>query len=120
MKVDNKPNVRPWRTGKLLGKYRGGLSLSLAFGFRQILMLGLDPQPSILAHARRLVSSAGVLMRTSLFLLHCSAVVCIVLCISSAKLHEHIPSLTLKERELGRLKRERERKEGGLTGESDG
>lgn len=53
------------------------------------------------------------------FLLHCSAVFFIVLCISSAKLHEHIPSLTLKERELERLKRERERKEGGLTGESD-
>ncbi|CAN0106629.1 unnamed protein product [Ectocarpus sp. 12 AP-2014] len=35
-----------------------------------------------------------------------------------AKLHEHIPSLTLKERELERLKRERERKEGGLTEES--
>lgn len=37
--------------------------------------------------------------------------------ISSAKHHDHIPSLTLKERELERLKRERERKEGGLTGE---
>lgn len=38
----------------------------------------------------------------------------------SAKHHEHIPSLTLKERELERLKRERERKEGGLTGERRG
>ena len=37
-----------------------------------------------------------------------------------AKHHEHIPSLTLKERELERLKRERERKEGGLTGERRG
>ncbi|CAM9709731.1 unnamed protein product, partial [Hapterophycus canaliculatus] len=32
-----------------------------------------------------------------------------------AKHHDHIPSLTLKERELERLKRERERQEGGLT-----
>lgn len=47
-------------------------------------------------------------------MLSCSAVVRIV---PSAKHHEHIPSLTLKERELERLKRERERKEGGLTGE---
>lgn len=39
--------------------------------------------------------------------------------VTRAKHHEHIPSLTLKERELERLKRERERKEGGLTGESD-
>lgn len=41
----------------------------------------------------------------------------VVWTVSSAKHHEHIPSLTLKERELERLKRERERKEGGLTGE---
>lgn len=31
--------------------------------------------------------------------------------------HEHIPQLTLKERELQRLKREQELKESGLTGE---
>lgn len=41
----------------------------------------------------------------------------VMLCMSvRAKHHEHIPTLTLKERELERLKREQERKEGGLTG----
>lgn len=30
--------------------------------------------------------------------------------------HEHIPTLTLKERELERLKKEKERQQGGLTG----
>lgn len=37
--------------------------------------------------------------------------------LTRAKHHEHIPSLTLKEKELERLKRERELKESGLTGE---
>lgn len=46
-----------------------------------------------------------------------SVLAAVVRTFPSAKHHEHIPSLTLKERELERLKRESERKEGGLTGE---